>query len=206
MKKLSLIINIVLGAAVIGLYVLHFTGKEEKTSMEDLINVTTQISPEEAQIAYVKYDSLLLEYDFYHELSDKLQARKQELETEFGARQKTYEKLLADFNEKVSKGLVTRYKAKEMEEDLLKEQQNLLALRDQLTAKLMEEEQVMNRQLHYSVMEFLKDYNKSKGFQYILSFTFGGPILYSNDALNITQDVIEGINNTYVKQEDKEKK
>ena len=198
MKKIQLIINIVLGTAVIALFVFHFMDKPEKTSVEDLINVTTQISPDSAAIAYVKYDSLLLAYEFYHELSKKMQSRQQELENEFSARQKGYEKQLADFNEKISKGLVTRYQAQELEESLLQEQQNILALRDQLTAQLMEEEQVMNRQLYYSITEYLEEYNKSKGYQYIFSHAFGGPILYTDEAFDITDEIIKGLNNKYI--------
>ncbi len=198
MKKLQLIINIVLGVAIIALFILFFTNKKGP-SIEDLINVSTTISPDSAAIAYIKYDSLLLSYDFYHELTNKMESRRQEMETEFNSRQKGYEKLYNDYNEKVSKGLVTRSQAQELEENLMKEQQNLMGLRDQLSSQLMEEEQVMNRQLYYSIIDFLKEYNKDKGYQYILSHSFGGPILYSADAFDITQDVIKGLNKKYEK-------
>lgn len=201
MKRISLIINIVLGAAVIALYILHFMEKKEQPTLEDLLNVTTQIVPDSASIAYINYDSLILSYDFYHELSEKYQSIKQSKENDFLKRQKDFEKQYVDFNEKVSKRLVTQYQAKEMEEKLLAEQQNLIALRDQLTAQLLEEEQVMQNQLHYSIAEFLKEYNQTKGYQYILSYTFGGPILYTSESFNITQDVIKGINNRYVKKD-----
>ena len=194
MKKISIILNIVLLAAVAILFVFHFTGKNKQPTLQDLIKVTTQISPDSASIAYVDYDSLLIAYDLYHEMNAQLASRKKELEAEFNLRQEQYKKQLEDFNEKVSKGLVTRYKAKEMEDDLLREQQTLLNLRDQLTEQLMEEEQVMVRNIHYNITKFLEEYNQSKGYQYILSYTFGGPILYSNKAFNITQDVINGIN------------
>ena len=205
MKKVSLILNFVLLAAVGVLFVLHFTRSKKQPTLEDLIKVTTQISPDSASIAYINYDSLLIFYDFYHELEARLEARKNELEAEFNKRQDQYAKQLADFNEKVSKGLVTRYEAQKLESELLKEQDNLLKLRDQLTAQLMEEEQVMNRQLYYSITEFLKEYNRDKGYQYIFSHGFGGPILYSDESLNITQGVIDGINNKYVKKGSKEK-
>lgn len=204
-KKIPFILNIVLLAAVIALFILHFTSKQKKPSIEDLINVTTQISPDSASIAYVNYDSLLMAYDFYHELTDRLNKRKSELEAEFANRQRQYAVQLDDFNEKVSKGLVTRYQAQEMENNLLKEQENLINLRDQLTAQLMEEEQVMNRQLYFSIIEYLKEYNKNKGYQYILSSAFGGPVLYSHENLNITKEIIEGINNKYIKDKEKEK-
>jgi len=198
MKKIQLIINIALGVAVIALFVLYFSGKKNN-SIQDIIDVTTTISADSASIAYIKYDSLLLHYELYHDLSQKLELRKQELESEFASRQKGYEKLFKDYNEKVSKGLVTRYQAQEMEENLAKEQQNLLNIRDQLTAQLMEEEQVFNRQLYYKITEFLKEYNKNKGYQYIFNHQFGGPLLYTEESFDITKEAIEGLNKEYLK-------
>ena len=63
--------------------------------------------------------------------------------------------------------------------------------------KLAEEEQVMNRQVLNSIMDYLKEYNKDHGYHYVLSNAFGGPLLYSNETLNITQDVLSGLNETY---------
>ena len=93
LKKISLILNFTLLAAVIVLFVLHFTQNKKQPTLEDLINVTTQISPDSAAIAYIDYDSLLLFYNFYHELESKLEARKNELEAAFNRQKEEWNNL-----------------------------------------------------------------------------------------------------------------
>jgi outer membrane protein len=65
--------------------------------------------------------------------------------------------------------------------------------------RFAEEEQVMLRRIQHSITDYLKIYNQNKGFQIILSGTFGGPLLYGNPSIEITQDVIAGLNVEYGK-------
>jgi outer membrane protein len=208
MKKLliiSLAVNGLLIVAIGFLYYLHFKDAK-KYSLENLINVTTHITPKDAHIVYINYDSLLMNYDFAKELSQKLQARKDELEAEFAKKSKNFETETQDYQDKVSKGLVTHYRAQEMEAELSKEQETLMKYRDDLSGQLMEEQQVMNNQLYYSIVSYLKEYNKTKGYQYILSNTMAaGPVLLGNDSLNVTREIVEGINGRYVKEKNNKK-
>jgi outer membrane protein len=56
----------------------------------------------------------------------------------------------------------------------------------------------MNVALIDSVMNFLKRYNDKYKFDYILGFTKGGNILFANDTLDVTQDVIKELNSAYL--------
>ncbi len=64
-------------------------------------------------------------------------------------------------------------------------------------AMQLRKEQVKLRQIHYSITEYLKKYNADKGYHIILSSNFGGPLLYGHPALDITSEVIGGINQEY---------
>jgi outer membrane protein len=86
-----------------------------------------------------------------------------------------------------------------MEQQLMGEQQNLVRLRDNYSQQLSEEEQVLNRKLINDIVVYLKDYNKDGRYTYIMSNTFGGNLLYVPDSLNITKDVLKGINEQYAK-------
>ncbi len=204
MKKVSLALNIVLVIAVAVLFYLHFSpGKETGTSGQGQVvaSIPDSIS---SQIAYINYDTLLMNYEFYHDLSAKLEKRQKELENELGSRSRSLERQMTDFQEKVQKQLMTRYEAKEKESQLMQEQQALMQYRDQLTNQLVEEEQVMNRKLIQNIRDYLKNYNKSKGYQVVISNTFGGPLLYADRYLDITHDVIVGINEEYMRTRNQE--
>ena len=203
MKKVPLILNIVLLLAVAALYILHFTGKEKKgEAMEEMPrDFTTAIAS--SGIAFVNFDTLLLNYDMFIDLRDELAAKQRDSEAELAAEGQKFEREAADFQDKVQKGLITRSRAQEMQQQLMSEQDRITQLRDDLSLELMEEEQVMNRQVLYSIMEFLEEYNRTYNYQYILSNTLGGALLYANDTLDITGHVLKGLNEKYNKELDK---
>ena len=195
MKNISIALNIVLTIAVGVLFFLHFSSSPKCSGQE----TTEGISVGEKNIAYIDIDSLINKYDLFYDLQSKLVESQKKSESELNSKSQAFEKEATDFQNKVQKGLITRAQAEEMQKTLMAKEQNLYALRDQLRIKLQEEEQVMMRQLRNSIDEFLVEYNKNGQYSYILSYTFGGPVLLANKNLNITNSVIEGINKSYQK-------
>ncbi len=61
----------------------------------------------------------------------------------------------------------------------------------------MEEEQVMNRQILEYITSFLEENKDEFNYQYIFGKSFGGIVLYSDSALDITNKVLESINKKY---------
>ena len=199
MKKTSLIVNIVLAIAIALLYILYFTaapkGIEPNTQGTEL----TEQAIGEKVVAWVNMDSLLNSYDMYFDIQQELEAKGRKMETDMTSRTRNFEKQMIDFQDKVQKGLVTRSTAQEMQQDLAAKEQELYQFRDELRMQFSEEEQVMLRRIQHSITDFLKVYNQNKGYQVIMSGTFGGPLLYGHPAIDITQDVLEGLNIEYQK-------
>ena len=205
MKKGQFIINIVLAAAVAGLFVLHFiTGKDIPNSGTGTTNESS-VSTGDRPIAYIQIDTLINNYDFFHELREKFQDKQKTSEAELASKSKKFENEFKDFQYKANKGLITRSTAQQIQQDLATEEQNLYRLREQLTMELAEEEQVMNRQIIEEITKYLKVFNKDKKYEYVFSYSFGSNILYADDALDITQEVIKGLNQDYKKQKGLEK-
>jgi outer membrane protein len=84
-----------------------------------------------------------------------------------------------------------------MEQALLQQQQELVSLRDKLQSNLMEEEQVMNRQILEYITKFLDENRTEYNYQYILGKSFGSIVLYSDTSLDITQKVLDAVNKKY---------
>jgi outer membrane protein len=197
MKKLSLWINVVLIAAVVVLYFLHFNGSESCVDNNRKSDSTKIEIDENYSIAYVNFDTLLTNYDMFADKQDELMKKRDESEAELQTKSRSLEKQVADFKNKTQNGLITRTKAQVLQQELGKKEQDLYKLRDQLTGKLSEEEQVMNRQVMYSIMEYLKEYNEDHSYRFILSNSFGGSLLFTDKNLNITSDVLAGLNKKY---------
>jgi len=205
MKRVNLIINIVLVIAVGALFVLYFTGKKKSSPVPTEEKLVGNNNTGEGGMAYINIDTLMNNMDMFFDVRNKLVDKQKSSEAELNSRSKDFEKEATDFQEKVQKGLITRSRAQEIEQELYLEQQNLINLKDKLSMELAEEEQVMNRQLIYYITDYLKEFNKEKNYQFIISNSLAGPLLYASDKQDITNDVVEGINAKYAKEREKPK-
>src|SRR5512136_388365 len=144
MKNLSAILFSVLFLAIAGLYALHFTGnkKVSKTTQTE-----TSVNIPESGIAYVNIDTVVFKFNMYADRREELLAKQKKAEAELNSKGTQYEKGVKDYQDKVNKGLVTRATAAEIEQSLYQQQQELVTLRDKLQSDLLEEDQVMNRQI-----------------------------------------------------------
>jgi outer membrane protein len=195
MKKLTIALFAVLFLAVASLFVLHFKGNK-KPSSKDIITVTETESPAKG-IAFINVDSVIYKFDMFFDRREDLMAKQKKAEGELNSKGTQYEKNAKDYQEKVSKGLVTRATAAEMEQSLLQQQQELVNLRDKLQSNLMEEEQVMNRQIIDYITTFLQANKSDFNYQYILGKSFGSVVLYGDSALDITKRVLDALNKKY---------
>jgi outer membrane protein len=131
------------------------------------------------------------------DLSEELQKKFSASEAEFQNKQKAYQNDVDDYQYKAQRGLITRSEAQTLEQQLYTKQQNLVQLQQQLSQDLNEKQTVMNRQVINAIMEYLKKNSSQLNYKYVLGTSFGGNILYANDSLDITQNIIKGLNTEY---------
>lgn len=191
MKNLSLVLNVILIAAVAYLYVVEFSGdsKVEESS--------TGASPafQDVAIAYINSDSLLANYDLMDEIESKLTEKQQKFEKEYQNRAQGLQQEINDFQR--TAGNLTITQAKALEENLVKKQQNLQQYQQSLSQQLMQEEARLNNDLYDRVSEYLKEYGKKNNLQLVLTYSKGSGVLFANDSLDISKDVIKGLNEAY---------
>lgn len=194
MKKLSVVLYVVLFLAVAGLYFLHFSGNKKTKKSEATGN--TVGSPAQG-IAYINIDSVIFKFDMFLDRRNDLMAKQKNAEAELNSKASQYEKGAKDYQDKVNKGLVTRATAAQIEQSLVQQQQELVSLRDKLQSNLVEEEQVMNRQILEYITKFLEENRSDYNYQYIFGKSFGSVVLYGDNSLDITPRVLDAINKKY---------
>ncbi|MCD7962481.1 MAG: OmpH family outer membrane protein [Rikenellaceae bacterium] len=150
-----------------------------------------------ASIVYVNTDTLISKYDLYVELSEALQEKSSKVEANLTSRGRNLERDIMNYQEQVSKGLVTRLQAQNLEEELNKKQQDFINYRDQVVNELAEEEAVMFNRIQHNLTEFLKEFNADGRYDMILSTSTGAPVLIANSSLDITKEVLDGMNRKY---------
>ena len=194
-NPLLLALNIVMFVGLVVLYILHFTGSGK--SGNSIGGAIAKASKGNISVAFVNNDSILSNYDLVKKMRADLEAKGRRLEGEVASKQQAFEKDAAYFQEQVAKKSISEQSAQEIYGELQQNQKAIYDLRDRYAAELQQSEMDMNVALIDSVMNFLKRYNDKYKFDYILGFTKGGNILFANDTLDVTGDVIKELNIAY---------
>ena len=198
MKKLQLIINIILALAIAGLIILHFTGIGSSKGSGGFSSSVTPV--EDGQIFYVQIDTVLANYDMAIDLADELERSFASSDAEFATQQNAYQQEVTDYQDRYNRGLLTRSEATNIEQELYTKQQQLLELQQSLSDELTEQQTVMNRQLIDAIMRYLEENSQNYNYRYVLGASFGGNVLYAHEGLDITQSVIDGLNEAYMEE------
>ena len=194
------IIEAILAVAVVILFILHFAGPKESAPVAASADHAGTVSLIDTQMAYVDIDSLVPNYQMYIDLTADLQAKQNQKEADLNTKVQKFQKDLADFQNKANKGLETRAKLEEMGNALNDRQQQLAQLQEQYAMEIQEEATVNNRKVLQRIMDYLTVYNETHHLHYVIGSSFGGMLLYANPALNITQEVLAGLNASYKKE------
>ncbi len=161
--------------------------------------VQSRVTSLDGEIVYVRMDSLMTGYAFYKELSDSLQLRSTQVDNDLTSRGRSLENSMRNAQDRIQKGLVTNRQAQELEQQIMQQQENLIAYRDQVLNQLAEEEQVIMNRITNSILEFMTEFNADGRYKMIISTTPGGPILNADPALDITAEALVGLNAYYQK-------
>ena len=195
MKNTSLVLNIVLFVGVIGLYILHFSGHKSVGSGKSGANDGGASS--DFKIAYIKIDSLVVNYDLAQEVHDGFTRQQEAYTKEYGEKRSRFESAAMAFQEKVQRGgFLTQDRAIQERDRLAGEEQQISKLDQELSAKLAQLQADNNKQLLDSIMNYLKVFNKDKKYNYIFNAT---EILIGDETHNITKEILTGMNARYSK-------
>ena len=191
-------IDIVLALAIAVLFILYF--RPAAKTAEPATDGTQAAAPAsliDSQIAYIEIDSIVPNYHMYIDLTAELEKKQNQKEADLNTKAQKFQADVADFQNKAQKGLETRAKLEEMGNALSEREQQLGALQQQYAMEISEEAQVINRKVLQSIMDYLAVYNESHHFHYILGSSFGSMILYSDKSLDITREILNGLNTAY---------
>lgn len=156
---------------------------------------------EGVRIAYVEVDSLMSQYKFCKEYTEILQKKSNNARNTIAQKGKQLQAAAANFQQKLqNNGFTSREQAASVQAAIQRQDQDLQELQNRLMSELDAETTKYNNALRDSLQNFLKDYNKSKRYDIILSKA-GDNILLAEKSFDITTDVINGLNKRYKSQQ-----
>jgi len=202
--KISLALNAILLLAVVYLFT-QLNGKEDKKE----VVVTTNIEPDEEKvypsIAWVHSDSLSANYNFIKDEAIDLEKLNSEItvaDNQIVKNEKRYVKLMEKL-QKLQSG-ANNYSSQEAIDKDIKElayiEQTVPELQQKLQLKynaLAMKQAEVNDSLANRVDRFLKSYSSDKPIDLILLYTQGGSGLYATDKLDLTDEILSGLNAEY---------
>ena len=197
MKRINCLIN---GLAALALIVLfsQCAGKADTTTTTSAGEATANTVSGDLKIAYVEVDTLLSKYNFCIDLNEAMMKKEENIRLTLNQKAATLDKDQKEFQKKYeNNAFISPERAQQEYNRLMKMQQDLQALQNKLTNELAAETQKNSLQLRDSINVFLKEYNKTKGYNLILSNTGFDNLLYADSSFNITQEIIDGLNARY---------
>ncbi len=196
MKNLNYLFNALLVVAIAVLYYLHFSASNcsAKKSIRTVEAAGMSANGKAGLFAYVDLDSLNEKITYIKQNRKQLELEQTTIETEW---ENGYKNLQQQKEQFLKKGgaSITQEQAEEFQNILIQQQQQIDGKKQTLTQKLNEKSYKFMDDIQKKLKEFLAEYNQDKRFNYI--FTTGNGLeymVYKDSSLNITNDVIEGMN------------
>jgi len=194
LKNLSLIISIIALLASGVLFYLHFS-KSKAATPASVAKIAADSVAGKMTMVYVNIDTLMAKYEHVKKIKSDLESKKKASEAQFTAKAEAFEKEYREYQEK-GPGM-SQELAQQTEQALTQKQQSLMQMKDELGTKLAESEVKENQSIQKDISNFLKRYNETHNYTYILATGNGGSVLLGDEKLDITNDIVDGLNKEY---------
>ncbi len=150
-------------------------------------------------VAFIDIDSLATQYDYCKEGQKALEAKQNTYRNQLNQKGQSLQNAMMAFQKKIQEGRFTsESEAKAEQLRLQKQQQQLQQFQEKIEREMQTAAQKYQQVLRDSINSYIKDYNKDGRFKMILSKS-GDNILYADKSLDITADVVAGLNKRYSK-------
>lgn len=151
----------------------------------------------ELKIAYVELDTLMSQYQLYKDYSEVLTRKGNNIQKTLAQKQRALENHAAAVQKKYeSNEFTTRDEVERAQASIQKEQNDLAELADRLQNEFAMEQARINEEARDSIQSFLKRYNKTKKYDYVM-VKAGDNLLIANPKYNITNEIVKGLNKRY---------
>jgi len=210
MKKTTQILGALIMSAVVafGAISCNQTKGDAAESAAEGTSEATEAGAPKGAIVYVDITRIMAEYDMANDLRTVVETKVQNIQAEITRRETNLANAVNKYQEKVQKGLMTRTVAETEAAKLQKQEIDFNNYANQKNNEINEELLVMNNQINDAIATYIKKYNEEKQYAMILVsqgdaegdgiVSLSAPVLTADPALDITNDVLAGLNEEYI--------
>lgn len=187
-KYLFLVMSIALGLA-------SCNNNKETGNTETAETAETEAAG--LRIAYVELDSLMSQYQLYKDYEEVLTRKGTDIQNTLAQKQRKLESSATAMQRKYeNNGFQTRDELERAQQSLQQQEMELQQLAAKLNNEFNEEQARINQEARDSIQAFLKIYNQTKKYDYVM-IKAGDNLLIANPKYNITKDIVTGLNKRY---------
>jgi len=201
-KKIHIVLYSLLFLGLSGIYYINLKEQKkphlekEKALQQSNSSITDEkFSSESLKIAYVNSDTVSKYYDYAKKVQSSLLNKRNSAERQIKGKYQAYEKLVKDF-EKEAPIMGDREKL-EKAQNIRALEQEILSVEQQLSDQLTQEEISLTQSYILKTNEYMQVIGAELGYDYVLSYRLGGPMLYADPIHDITDTIIKSLNSKY---------
>lgn len=147
------------------------------------------------KIAYIDVDSLLANYEFSKDLSEQMTQKEENYRLLLAEEMNKFQKEVEDFNKKLQNNVFSSPERAQSEQTrLAKKQQSLQEKSDKYSNDLYLENNQNAQKLSETIDNFIREYNKSRGYNLIIN---KAALMFADDSMDITAEILDGLNAAY---------
>ena len=176
-------------------YVIYH--KPQTPAVADASNANSGQKSNNFRLAYFNLDSLESRYQYFKDVLDQVKGKENEMNAELSALEKSYQKKITEWQKKAP--TMSQTESQEAQQEYGQMQQNYQMRKQTLQESLMKHNEDLKADIRKKIEDYLKEYNKAKGYNYIISYEANSFIYIRDTANNITDDLVAGLNASYKK-------
>lgn len=203
LSKITLGISVVLLALVAYLFgqlndLKENANQDSNIAISEDADVNTDTSEGSVSVAFVRGDSIMLNYKFVEDEQNKLikkaKSSENKLQRRMGEAEKEYQSLV----EYANSGSATEKELQITQNRIMELEYELQQMQQEEQQKIARVEMEFQTELYNRISDYLKVYGEENGIDMIFNYEPAGQtLLYSMDAFDVTQDVVAALNQQY---------
>ena len=148
-----------------------------------------------AKVVFVNIDTLQANYAWFKQTKSALEQKEKSLAQSLDQKAQSFQQEYVALQQEAQKGTVPPAQLEQKSRALQQKQQSIVAERESRSKALLEETQKGNETLQNRLAAVLADMQKTKGFDYVVSYQKGGgAFLFVNPSLDVTNEVVAVLN------------
>ncbi|HPG11628.1 MAG TPA: OmpH family outer membrane protein [Chitinophagaceae bacterium] len=198
MKNGLLIWNILLTLAIGFLLVMYFGKNGNKNTVKNNHDGDTSAVNKDFRIAYFEMDSVSVHFDLVKEVKAELNKKENEINNEMDRLGKNFQERFTHYQNLAISGGMSAEDQEKASDEMRKLEDQMKSRKSQLDQDYTDLVTRRQNEIKSMIEGFLKEYNKTKNYSYIISYE-QGLFYYKDSVYNITDDLVKGLNERYKK-------